>query len=55
MKHSSRAYFILSITFIIISLLWFVWVENTFLGLIWLCLGIVELIVALISRKKEKK
>ena len=55
MKNSSRAYFILSITFIIISLLWFVWVENTFLGLIWLCLGIVELIVALISRKKEKK
>lgn len=54
-KISSRGYFILSITYIIVSLLWFVWVKNTFLGVIWLCLGIIELIVALTSRKKEKE
>lgn len=55
MKHSSKGYFILSIIFIIISLLWFVWVKNTFLGVIWLCMGIAELIIALVSRKKENE
>lgn len=55
MKNSSRDYFILGVNFIISSLLWFQWVQNTIMGVIWLCLGLVELLVALIIKKKEKK
>jgi len=54
MKTSSKALFILSITWIIVSLLWFLWVKNTTIGIIWLCLGIVELIIAIIRKKKEQ-
>ncbi len=55
MKISSKALFILSITWIVVSLIWFIWVKNTAIGVIWLCLGIVELIVAIIKKKKEQK
>ena len=55
MKTSSRGFFILSITWIMVSLLWFLWIKNTMIGVIWLCLGIVELIIAIISKKKEQK
>ncbi len=54
MKTSSKALFILSITWIILSLIWFLWIKNTMMGVIWLCLGIVELIIAIISKKKEQ-
>jgi len=55
MKTSSKALFFLSLTWIIVSLLWFLWVKNTTIGIIWLCLGIVELIIAIIRKKKEQK
>jgi hypothetical protein len=55
MKTSSTGLFILSITWIIVSLLWFLWVKNTVIGVIWLCLGIIEFTIALIIKKKEKK
>lgn len=54
MKNSSRAYFILSITFFLISLLWFLWIKNTIVGVIWLCIGIIELIIAVNTKKNEK-
>ena len=54
MKTSSRGFFILSITWIIVSLLWFIWIKNTIIGIIWLCLGITELIIAIISKKKDQ-
>ena len=54
MKSSSRGYFILSITFFLISLVWFLWMKNTIVGAIWLCIGIVEFIIAVITKKKEK-
>ena len=54
MKTSSKALFILSITWIILSLIWFLWIKNTMMGVIWLCLGIVELVIAIISKKKEQ-
>lgn len=54
MKTSSKTLFILSITWIIVSLLWFLWVKNTAIGVIWLCMGIIELIIAFISKKKEQ-
>ena len=44
----------MAITWIILSLAWF-WAENTALGIIWLCAGVAELIIALIKRNKEKK
>lgn len=50
----SKGNFILAITWIIISLIWF-WAENTALGIIWLCVGVVEIIIAFIRRNKEKK
>jgi len=55
MKVSSKALFILSVTWIVVSLLWFLWIKNTMIGAIWLCLGIVELIIAIVSKKKEQK
>ncbi len=55
MKNRSRDHLIIGINFIISSLLWFQWVESTIMGVIWLCLGLVELLGALITKKKEKK
>ena len=52
---SYNGLFILSITWILLSLVWFFAVENTAVGIVWLCGGIVELIIALIRRNKEKK
>lgn len=54
-KNSSRNHLILGVNFIISSLLWFQWVKNTPMGVIWVCIGLVELFVALIRKKKEKK
>lgn len=51
---SSTGNLILGIIWILVSSLWF-WVENTVMGIIWLCAGIIELIIALIRRNKEKK
>lgn len=51
---SSTGNLILAIMWILASPLWF-FIENTVVGIIWLCAGIVELIIGLIRRKKEKK
>lgn len=51
---SSTGNLILAIIWIIASPLSF-WAENTVMGIIWLCGGVFELIVALVRRNKEKK
>lgn len=51
---SSIGNLIMAIIWILVSLLWF-FVENTVMGIIWLCAGIVALIIGLIRHKKEKK
>ena len=51
---SSKGILILAIIWIILSPAWF-WAENTAMGIIWLCAGGTELIIALIRRNKEKK
>lgn len=51
---SSKGILILAIIWIILSPAWF-WAENTVMGIIWLCAGVAELIIALIRRNKEKK
>ena len=50
----SKGIFILAITWIVISLFWF-WAENIVLSIIWLCVGVSELFIALVKRSKEKK
>ena len=51
---SSTGMIILGIIWILLSPLWF-WAENTTMGIIWLCAGIIELIIAFIRRNMEKK
>lgn len=55
MKMSSKGCFILSVVWILVSLIWFLWVKNTAIGLIWLCIGIVEFLVAAVLRFKENR
>lgn len=55
MKTSSTGCFILSVVWILVSLLWFLWVKNTAIGIIWLCIGIAELMIAFALRTKEKR
>ena len=50
----SKGIFILAITWIVLSLLWF-WAENIAIGIICLCAGVIELFIALVRRSKEKK
>lgn len=54
MKISSTGCFALSITWILVSLLWFFWVGNAMVGVIWLAVGLIELLIALKLRKKEQ-
>lgn len=51
---NSTGNLILAMIWIITSPLW-VWAENTAMGIIWLCAGIIELIISLIRHNKEKK
>lgn len=51
---SSTGILILGIMWILASPLWF-WAENNEMGIIWLCVGIIELIIALIRINKAKK
>jgi hypothetical protein len=54
-KSKSTVYYILAITWILVSLMWFLCVKNIPMGFIWLVLGVFELIIATCVRKKEKK
>ena len=54
MKISSTGCFALSITWILVSLLWFFWVGNAMVGVIWLAVGLIELLIAFKLRKKEQ-
>ena len=52
---NSTGNLILAIMWLLLSPLWFFIIENTVMGTIWLCAGIVSLIIGLIRRNKEKK
>lgn len=52
---SYKGNLILSIIWILSSPIWFFAVKNTTVGIIWLCGGIIELIIGLIRRNKVKK
>lgn len=51
-KMNSKGNLILSMIWIILSLLWFFWIKNMMLGIIWLCAGVFELIVFLVRTNK---
>ena len=51
---SSTGVIILGIIWLLLSSLWF-WAENTAMGIIWICAGVLALIIAFIKRNKEKK
>jgi len=55
MKISSKRFFIMSALWTIVSLIAFFWSKNIILGIVWLCAGIMEFIIALISKKNEQK
>ena len=52
---SCNGILILSIAWILTSPVWFFVIGNTAVGMIWLCGGIAELVIALTRRDKEKK
>ena len=53
MKLSSTGCFILAVTWLLVSLLWFFWVKNTTICIVWLIVGAAELVLAFIMRHKE--
>ena len=55
MKRSSTGCFILAVTWLLVSLLWFFWVKNIAIGVVWLIIGVVELVIAFLMRHKEKR
>jgi hypothetical protein len=51
----SIAFFVMAICFALIALVWFIWVKNTTVGVIWLIAAVLELFVASAEHKKENK
>ena len=45
----------LSLTWIVISLLWFLRMDSPIVGFAWLVAGIFELVITMIGRKEERK
>lgn len=55
MKLSSTGCFVLAVTWLLMSLLWFLWVKNTAIGIVWLIVGAAELAIAFIMHHMEKR
>lgn len=55
MKLSSTGCLILAVTWLLVSLLWFFWVKNTAIGVVWVIVGAIELGIAFIMRHKKKR
>lgn len=54
-KTKSKAVFIIAITWILVSLMWFFIADNNFIGIVWLIVGLVELVIATMMQVKESK
>ena len=54
-KTKSKAVFIIAITWILVSLMWFFIADNNFIGIVWLIVGLVELVIAIMMQVKESK
>ena len=55
MKVRYKGCLILAVIWLLVSLLWFLWIKNTAIGIVWLLCGIMELVIALVIRNKEKE
>ena len=55
MRISSKGCLILAAVWLLVSLMWFFWVKNTAIGVVWLIVGAVELAIAFVMRHKEKR
>ena len=55
MKTNGKTFIILGITFILCSAIWFLWVRNIAMGIVWLAIGILELCIAAFLYWKSKK
>ena len=53
-KTGSTGFLVLSVTWILVSLLWFLWIKSPVIGTIWLLAGIAEMAIALIGRKRNR-
>lgn len=53
-KTGSKGYFVLSVVFFQLSLMWFFWIKNTVTGIIWGCAAVCDLVIALAIMRKEK-
>ncbi len=54
MRVGYKGCLILAVIWLLVSFIWFLWIKNTVIGTVWLLCGIVELIIALVMRYKEK-
>lgn len=54
MKISDKGCLILTVVWLFVSLIWFLWIQNTAIGVVWLLCGMAELLIALLVRCKEK-
>ena len=54
MKTNPRAMLIMAMTYFLVSLIWFFFVQNTAIGVIWLFVGIVHLIIAIYFKKGKQ-
>jgi hypothetical protein len=52
---NARGYYILAIAWILVSLFWFFWEKNIAMGAIWLGVGLIELVIAILHDKKSKR
>ena len=53
-RTGSNGYFFLSATFILLAVLWFFWLKNRTIAIVWFCTGIAELCIAVVARRKER-
>lgn len=54
MKISDKGCLILAAVWFFVSLIWFLWIQNIAIGMVWLLCGMAELVIALVVRRKEK-
>lgn len=55
MKLSTIGLLVLSIIWIAVSLLWFLWLRSPIVGCVWLCAGIAALMLSIVRRSRERR
>ena len=55
MKTNGKTFIILGITFILCSAIWFLWVRNIAMGIVWLAIGILEVYSRNVILEKQEE